>query len=216
MDALSHITDFIVNNQYIIAIITPLTVGEVNMHALGILFGAGTIPIYPFLVSIVSILVIEIGIYTGTQLLKRRVTVAPSIREKPFLKKLDAVLVKYDQQFHNHQYLLFIAMKMMPMTKIIIFLFALRYRIPIRDFMIKDTVVTVLWSLLLFFPGWFVGRELLTQEAGLSIVKVGLYVLAIIILIVLFGKPLQQVFDTLLKKVARHLQKNGSDDLRVH
>ena len=205
-ESLEHLIALIAEHQYLIAIITPLTVGEINMHAFGILYGSGEISVYPFFVGVAAIIAFETIIYAGTQALKRTGIITDSIKEKRFFKKLDTLLMRYDRQFHHHMYFFLIAMKTLPMTKIIIFLFALRYDMPVRVFVLKDTVVTVLWTTFLFIPGWFVGRELLTQETGLGITQVIIYALFLIAVFVIFGRRLQTGFDALLRRIVRRLE----------
>lgn len=208
VNLIEQVTATIAQYQYLIAVTTPLTIGEVTLHAFGVLYGSGKTTIYPFLVGVISIITFETAVYAVTQALKRTGVLSNRVTSRPFFKKLDAVLKTYERQFQHHIYFLIVAMKIAPMTKGLVFLLALRSNMSTWSFFIRDTVVTVIWTLFLFVPGYFVGRDILTREAGLEISNTILYAVALFVAIVLFGKHIQRGLTYLMQKIVQRLDQS--------
>ena len=73
--------------------------------------------------------------------------------------------------------------------------------------------------MIMFLPGWLVGREFLTQEAGRNISSVTLYFLIVVILLIIFGEQINRLaiagvnkLMAILDHIKKEKQSEESED----
>ena len=193
--------------QYVIAVLAPLSIGEPAIHVFGVLYGAGEIAIFPFLIALGGSIITETLVYVFAGYLERHHDLSNRARRTPFLVRAARVFINYERQFRGHLLLLLFVMKVVPLTKFAVFLFALRYKLSFWGFLVRNTIVTTIWGLFIFIPGWLVGKEFLSQASGMRFVNFILYFLLLIISLALFGRHFERFFVFLAKKVMRFFEE---------
>ena len=194
--------------QYIIAILTPLVTGEFSIHVFGILNGSGDLSFVPTVLAMVGIVVFDTMIYAGVKVLRQWEGVTERIKKMPVIAQFGKLFQKCEERYKNHPMLLLIAVKVVPMTKITLIFFSLFQKVSLARFVLYDILVTILWCTVIYIPGWLVGKELLTLEAGRQISSIILYILIIIILTLLFGDWVEKILLRMVNKVANALDRN--------
>ena len=193
--------------QYIISILTPLLTGEISLHIFGILNGSGDISLLPFGISVVSILVFDTVVYATAQILRRYSDTLERIKRMKVLAKFQRMFQKCEEKYNRYPALLLFAIKIMPMTKFTIFFYALCSRVSIVRFVLQNIVVTSIWAVIMFLPGWFVGKEFLTQEAGRKVSSLTLYFLILVVAFIIFSEQINKLMITVVNKIVVTLDR---------
>lgn len=194
-------------HQYAISILTPLLTGEIILHVFGILNGSGDISLFPFAISIVSIIVFDAVMYVTIKVLRQRYDLRAKIAKVKILTKFEKIFLKCEERYSNYPVLLLFAIKLVPMTKVTILFFSLWCRMSVVRFVLQDIIVTVIWALIIFLPGWFVGKEVLSREAGRNITSFIIYFLLLVVLVTLFGKYLDELLLKATSKIGEIFDK---------
>lgn len=192
--------------QYLGAILTPLFFGELSFHIFGILNGSGDISLIPFVISLVSVVVFDTVLYSVMRVLKSRYhNFEEVLRKIKIMARFEKVFKKCEERYSKSPALLLTAVKLLPMTKVTILFFSLWTKISFRRFIMWDVVISVVWGVAVFAPGWFVGKELLSQEAGRNVVSFFVYFLALLVVFVLFGDYIDKLVLSITEKIAGKL-----------
>ena len=202
---------FIQQHQYLIAALTPFLVGELTLHGFGILNGSGDVSIMPFLISLGSVIIFDTLTFYVVRLLQKRYNVREKMRKVAIFRKFETVFQKCEARYSRSPVLLLLAVKLVPMTKITIIFFSLWGRMSLKQFLLWDVIISVVYSVILFVPGWFVGKELLSQTAGRNVASVILYLLIVVVLTVLFGDKIEQLMLKLGGKIARMFNRKKKE-----
>ena len=198
---------FINEHQYLIAVLTPLLTGEVSIHIFGILSGSGDISLLTTVIAVASIIVFDTIIYAAVKVAKKRSSTLERIRKIKLFTKIEKLFQKYEERYNKHPIVLLFAIKLMPMTKITVIFFSLCQKASIIRFVLWDIIITTIWATVIFLPGWFVGKEFLTQEAGNRLSNFALYLLLIMAAIILFGDWVDKVIMRITNNIANTLDR---------
>lgn len=198
---------FIQEYQYLISVLTPLLIGEISIHVFGILNGSGDISLLPFIISLISTIVFDVIIYYTVQVMKHRGNTIEKIKSIKILSRFEEMFRKCEDRYSKYPALLLFAIKIMPMTKLIMVFFAICSKMSVIRFTFHSIIVNIVWAMIVFLPGWFVGREFLTQGTGRKISSFTLYILLLIILLVLFGKQIDRAAISVINKITSALDR---------
>lgn len=194
-------------HQFIISVLLPFLAGEFTVHLLGILNGSGDISLVPAFIAAASILFFDILIYGTVRMLQRYDRLMDRFRSLSFFAKLEDFFKKHEERYSANQTLLLIAVKLMPMTKVTLIFFALYQKMSMARFIIQDALITAAWVTIIFLPGWLVGKEFLTEEAGRRLGVFVIYFLLLIVLMLLFGGKIDRFIMRTVVKVAKKMRK---------
>lgn len=181
------------DHQYAIAAISPFIIGEAVVHLFGILIGSGDVSFSPLAVIVVSVVFYETVAYALVQFLKRRYELVSFVERIPGLSHVDALFKKYQSRYRHHPYFLLFAIKTVPMTKFTVMFYALRHDMPISLFILRDIALTVLWVVVMFVPGFLVGKEFLTEAAGRNLFNFILFFVLIVVVMIFLGEYLERL-----------------------
>lgn len=199
---------FFQEHQYLISVLTPLVTGEISIHIFGILNGSGDISLLPSIVTLVSMLVFDMIIYFTVRALNRHGKAAEKIRKIKILKKFEKIFQKCEERYSNYPGLLLFAIKVMPMTKLTMPFYTLYSKTSTARFILQDIIITFIWAVIVFLPGWLVGKEFLTQEAGRKVSSFILYFLILVMLVTLFSNQIDRVILAVINKIKRKLDQS--------
>ena len=200
---------FVQEYQYLISILTPLLIGEISIHIFGVLNGSGDISLLPFIISVISTVVFDVAVYYIAQMLKRSGNTAEKIRKIKILSGLERIFRKCEKRYDKYPILLLAAIKIMPMTKFTLLFFALCSKISAARFVFNSVIVNAIWAVVVFLPGWFVGKEFLTQDAGREVSNVILYFLLLMILLILFNEQIDRMTISVINKITAILDRRA-------
>ena len=189
--------------QYLIAAISPFLFGEAVIHLFGILIGSGDLPWSLLLITVCAIVFYETAVYAIVRLLVRRCALRERIERVPVLSHIDAVFKTYQARYRRNPYVLLFVIKTVPLTKFTVIFYALRYEMPVLVFMLRDIGLTALWVLVMFTPGFLVGKEFLTEEAGRNLSEFILLFFLVIVLMMIIGKYLERAASKTARVVSR-------------
>ena len=194
-------------HQLLVSVLVPFFAGEFSVHLFGILNGSGDISLLPAVIATISIIFFDVVIYGTVQALQRYDRLVRRFRSIHFFAKFEQFFRKHEKRYSENQTLLLIAVKMMPMTKMTLIFFALCQKMSLVRFVIRDTLITVVWVFIIFFPGWLVGKEFLTEETGRQLGSFIVYFLLLIVLMLLFGDKIDRFVMQTVIRVAKKLRK---------
>ena len=194
-------------HQFLISVLLPFFAGEFTVHLLGILNGSGDISLVPAFIAAASILFFDILIYGTVRVLQRYDRLMDRFRAISFFTKLEDFFKKHEERYSANQTLLLIAVKLMPMTKVTLIFFALYQKMSMARFIIQDALITAAWVTIIFLPGWLVGKEFLTEEAGRRLGVFVIYFLLLIVLMLLFGGKIDRFIMRIVVKVSKKMRK---------
>ena len=197
-------------HQYIIAVLTPLLMGEISIHVFGILNGSGDISLVPTMIAFVGIIVFDTIIYVGVKMLRRRGDALGLVRRVKLFVKFEVLFRKCEERYSKHPMVLLFAIKLMPMTKFTIIFFSLCQKVSVARFVLWDIIITSAWAVVIFLPGWFVGKEFLTQEAGRRVGSFVIYFLLLVVVMTFFGDWIDRLIMRVVAKVVGVLD-NGKE-----
>ena len=194
-------------HQYLVSVLVPFFTGEFSVHIFGMLYGSGDISLLPAVIAAVSMVVFDTIIYSVVQILKRRNSTFERFRRIAVFAKVEKLFRKCENRYSKHPLLLLIAIKLMPMTKVTIIFFSMCQRLSIVRFIVQDTIITAVWVCIVFLPGWFVGKEFLTQEAGRRVSVFIIYFLLLVVVMLLFGERIDRAIMSVVNKFAKMLDR---------
>ncbi len=181
--------------------------GDLAIHTFGVLNGSGNISIAPIVIAMAVILFFDILIYCTVRVLKQSNTVVKYFRGIRFFAKVEMFFKKNEKRYNKSPTVLLIAIKLMPVSKLTLIFFAISQKMPIVQFIVRDSIISVAWFIILFIPGWLAGRGLLTQEAGIQASNFIVYFSLVIILGMLFSKKIDKVLMRGIDQIANTFYK---------
>ena len=186
---------FIQMHEYTLAALLPLVIGEVALFIFGILFGAGKIPVSVLLVGLLVVVLYDVLIFLFVQFLKARHYAPHRVPTfQRLLQKANATANRYMEEYEKRPFRLLLLLKILPFTKVTIFLYALRCRTSFGAFVLHDIGATLIWALVVFLPGILVGREFFSYEGGQKITTFIGVLLAFLIIMSFFDRYLTRFF----------------------
>ncbi|MCY4577206.1 MAG: hypothetical protein OXB96_02110 [Candidatus Kaiserbacteria bacterium] len=190
-------------HQILTSALIPFFAGEYSIHLFGMLYGSGAISLMPTVIAAGSILLFDFVIYGTVRVLQRYTNISTRLRNISFFAKIETFFKKSQGRYGKNPVLLFIAIKLMPMTKVSLIFFTLYRKVSVAWFIVWDVIISVIWVVIIFLPGWFVGKEFLTQEAGQRVTGIVVYFLLLVVLLTLFGDAVDKLVMRALAKIAR-------------
>ncbi len=184
-EAFNEFIIFVEEHQYLIAVLTPILTGEVGIYFISVLFGSGDTSLFAVLLMFLSVVFYDTAVFLGVKCIRRYGLFRKQIEclsVPPFLVGFCNRIKEYELEYQSFPLLLLFVLKVLPFTKITIFFFALRYRMTVLQFIIRDMIVTILWGGCIFIPGVLIGRQLLTESEGRTI---GMFLTAFILFLLL-------------------------------
>ena len=181
--------------------------GDVAIHMFGVLNGSGEISIMPIVIALVVIFFFDIVIYCTVQMLRQSSVVSKYFRSVRFFTKIERFFKRNEERYNTSPTLLLVAIKLMPLSKLTIIFFALSQRMSTLQFIVRGSVISLVWFVLLFIPGWLVGRGFLAQEAGIQANNFILYFSLLIIAVLLFSKKIDKLLMQGIDLVAHRFGK---------
>ena len=174
--------------QYLIAVFTPIFVGELGIYLFGMLFGSGDITILPVVALFLSIITYDILVFLSVRCIRYYglFQTEHRITALPIIQRIARIFALCEKRYHSFPLFFLFVLKTAPFTKVTIFFFAFRYRVSLIQFVIWDMVVTLLWGACIFVPGILIGRGLLVESesrtAGIFILTIALFIIVSLIL----------------------------------
>ena len=200
---------FVSEYQIFVALTIPILLGEAGLYLFGVLSGIDSQFYSAIIISVISIVFYELLMYVVVTFLKNRHNLVERIEKMPVLRLADAVFKKCQQQHPDNPLMVLFALKTLPMTKVSIFFFLLRYNIPIGQFMLKDLFITALWTLPIVIPGWLAGRGFLSYTEGRMLWKFILLFVLFLLIMWFLNKYIQKAVAFVIQKV----QKRETDEV---
>ena len=194
-------------HQLFISVLLPFFAGELSIHLFGILNGSGDISLVPVMIAVTSVLFFDVLIYGTVRALQRYDRLMDRFRAIPFFARLEQFFKKHEERYSTNQLLLHIAVKLMPLTKVTLIFFALYQKMSMLRFIIQDALITVVWVTIIFFPGWLVGKEFLTEEAGRRLGVFIIYFILLIVLMLLFGGKIDNLIMRVVTKISEKMRR---------
>ena len=191
-------------NQYLIAVATPFIFTELAIYFYGILLGLDGVTPAATALLITSIIVYDCVIFYCARLLLRAETttrILRSMRGRPLLRKGDDMLAAYEKKYREFPLIMLFFIKVLPFSKLFIFLYAFRNTVPFRVFVVKNTIATVAWSVLILLSGILVSFGLFTEETGQSLYMIAFAFIIFIMFTALFGRYIKRGFELLIEKM---------------
>ena len=182
--------------------------GDLAIHMFGVLNGSGDISFTPIVIALAVIFFFDIVIYCTVQALKQSGTTSKYLRNIRFLTKIERFFKRNEERYNTSPTLLLIAIKLMPLSKLTLIFFALSQKISTLQFIVRGSIISIVWFILLFIPGWLVGKGLLSQETGIQTSNFILYFALVVIALILFGKKIDHILMRGVDKIANKLHKN--------
>ena len=190
-------------HQLFVSVIVPFFAGEFSVHLFGILYGLGDISLWPAVIATASMVFFDVVIYATMRMLQRSDKVLNRVNKVRFFTKIRLFFEKHQKKYGNNPILLFILVKLMPMTKVTLIFYAFWQKMSLVRFVIQDAIITAIWVSIIFLPGWLVGKEVLTEEAGRRVSVFIIYFLVLIVLLLLFGNKIDTLLMRAIDSVAR-------------
>ena len=177
----SSFASLVENYQYTVALLAPLTIGEVALFFFGVLIGAGTLSFGPLFVGLGVIIFYDVCILLFARWLKTTRCAQKMYLSFPFFKRTSALVDRYVADYATQPLLMLFLLKVLPLTKITIFFYSMKYSLPLRTFILRDIIATSMWASIIFIPGVLVGKEFFSYESGQTIsTLIGLFVIFLI------------------------------------
>lgn len=193
-------------------VLAPIVVqffgGDFAIHMFGVLYGSGDISIMPIVIAIAVIFFFDILVYSTVRALKRSNITLRYIRNIQLFTKIESFFKKNEERYRRSPTLLLAAVKIMPVSKLTLIFFALSQKMSLTQFIVRDSVITVVWFIVLFTPGWLVGRGFLAQEAGIQTSNFIIYFAIVIVLTLLLSKKIDHALMRLIDQIASMFGKN--------
>ena len=207
----SSFASLVQHHQYIVAFLAPLTIGEVALFFFGVLFGAGTLSFIPLFVGLGVIVFYDICILLFARWLKTTQYAKTMYTSFPFFKKTNALVDRYVAEYATQPLLMLFLLKVLPLTKVTIFFYSMKYSLPLRTFILRDVIATSMWASIIFVPGILVGKEFFSYESGQTIsMLIGLFIIFLIFMNFLERYIVQniKIFFKKKKKISRRKGKD--------
>ena len=157
--------------QYWIALSIPFSISEGVMYFLSVFWAEGEISFGPILLAYVTLIffdvvifilvrfLMKIGVLQGNQIMSR-------MQRIPFILRVNKKLLYYEERYTFSPLFILFFIKVLPLSKVLIFIFSYRSSISFSQFMLKDVIATCAWACLYILPGALVGYGLLARELG--------------------------------------------------
>ena len=195
-------------HELLASIVIQFFGGDVAIHMFGVLYGSGDISIVPIVVALAVIFLFDVIVYCTVRVVKNSESILKRARDIHFFIKIETFFKKHEKRYHTSPTLLLTAIKMMPLSKFTLIFFALSQKMSTTQFIIRNSIISIIWFIILFVPGWLVGRGLLAQEAGIQASNFIIYFSLLLIIVLLFSKKIDQTVVRGIDRMARMFGKN--------
>ena len=195
-------------HELIASILIQFFGGDIAIHMFGVLNGSGDISFTPIVIALVVILFFDIVIYFAVQILKQSTITLKYLNKIQFFTKFEKFFKRNEKRYNTSPTVLLTALKLMPLSKITLIFFAVSQKMSTLQFIVRDSIISVMWFTILFIPGWLVGRGFLTQETGIQASNFIVYFSLVIVIMIVFGKKIDRILMIGIDRIATAFGKN--------
>ena len=192
---------------YLISALTPIVGGEVGLHMVGAVSGSNGIIAVPFLIAVASVVTFDVAVYCTVKYLQKRYSAMEKIKNIRAFIKCKEIFQRYERRLGKNLILLLVVVKLLPATKITMIFVAARTRIPVVQFLLKSIISTTIYALILFPPGWLIGKGLLAQEMGRNMINLAFYLAVLLAIMIVFGDRINSLILKFGGKIVEGMKK---------
>ena len=202
-----NLTHFIIENQYSVLLTVPFVVGDFFFYFIGVSIGSGN-TLNPFILIFLPVMAVTVDtiIVSIVWFIQKRCSsldaqIGRITNSFKPIQNLDKILRSYEKKYESFDLFLLFTVKLLPFSKIILVLFALRHRMNIFRFILRDSIAVLFLGAASFIFGFLVSSDALFSYDGGRVFHTIVAFLIFIVITVVFGKYLERLFHHAMKKI---------------